>query len=300
MLGTQKGEKVRTWAIPVIAKRQVVVTINVKSQKKDAAKAVARAIVKLLEIYHYKREYTGVLGVSERESVCIVIGGSPNIPQNASIYQADVDRFLKNLPPVIDEKKAGELIEEAKFLFKKHIFTEDKRETPKEYAAGEEKHRQISAEFDAKRKAEELAFVNEWCLPEKIQIPEGMMSVYLEITFDDSDMGSDYFSSHRQVGQDMLLGIVHKQNETERTARSILAVYPELSSLNWQWKTEKYSMGHGNYLISEWTKTIPHKAYDGRTEVKIRFEIRFGTSKWTKEMYPYKNYKGTYSHAAAA
>ena len=290
----------RTWQIPVIAKRQVVATINVKSQKKDAAKAVAKAIVKLLEIDYYKRELTGVLGVSERESVCMVIGGSPNIPQNPAAYKADVDRFLKNLPPVIDEKKAEEIIEEAKFLFKKHVFTEDKRQTAKEHAEEEEEYSKISEEFDAGKKAEELAFVNEWCLPDKIYIPDGMMSVYLEITFDDSDMRSDYFSSHRQIGHDMLLGIVHKQNEAERLARSILARYPELSALGWQWKTEKYSMGHGNYLISEWTKTIPQKAYDGRTEVNTRFEIRFGTSKWTKEMYPYKNYKGAYPHAIAA
>ena len=52
-------------------------------------------------------------------------------------------------------------------------------------------------------------------------------------------------------------------------------------------------MGHGNYLMSEWLdEKVKQKAYDGREEVSIRFEIRF--DKWSKEFHPYKNYESPF------
>jgi hypothetical protein len=118
------------------------------------------------------------------------------------------------------------------------------------------------------------------------------MAVKLEITFDDSHPQSDYFAPHRQIWSDLCLGLAHKGPKTERLARAILAKYPELNKYKFTWHVENYSMGHGNYLISEHTGIrLKRGAYDGRQEVETRFEIRFDT--YSKEMHPYKNYSPT-------
>jgi len=123
-------------------------------------------------------------------------------------------------------------------------------------------------------------------------IPDEIMAVKLEITFDDSHPQADYFAPHRQIGSDLCLGLAHKGPKTERLARSILAKYPELNKYKFTWHVENFSMGHGNYLISEHTGIrMKHGSYDGRQEVETRFEIRFDT--YSKAMYPYKNYSSS-------
>ncbi len=272
----------RVWEVPVTSDLKV----RVKSQKKSEAERVAKAIDRLFRISSYRRELRGIYGTTEDETTYLVIGEKYPV-EKPELYKADLNEFIMSLPPVITDIQ--DVIQKAKFLFNKHIPTINKRETEEQAKARQEEEHKIHEEWEQKRNTEHDDFISQWGKPEKVAIPDGMMAVKLEITFDDSHPQSDYFAPHRQVGSDLCLGFVHKGPKTERLARSILAKYPELHKYKFTWHVENYSMGHGNYLISEYTGVrMKQRAYDGRQEVETRFEIRFDTH--SKEMHPYKNY----------
>lgn len=272
----------RVWEVTVTSD----IGIKVRSQKKREADQVAKAVDRLFNINSYRRELRGIYGRNEDETTYLVIGEKYPV-ENPEIYKADLNEFLATLPPVITDIQ--DVIRKAEFLFRKHIPTINKRETEEQARARQEKDNNIHEEWEQKRKYEHDAFISEWGKPEKVMIPDGMMAVKLEITFDDSHPQSDYFAPHRQIGSDLCLGLARKGPKTEKLAKSILAKYPELNKYKFTWHVENYSMGHGNYLISEHTGIrMKHGAYDGRREVETRFEIRFDT--YAKDMYPYKNY----------
>jgi len=273
---------VRVWEVAVTSD----IKIKVRSQKKREAERVAKAVDRLLSINSYRRELRGIYGKTEDETTYLVIGEKYPV-ENPELYKADLNEFLSFLPPIITEIQ--DVIQKAEFLFKKHIPTVNKRETEEQARARQEKDNKIHEEWEQKRNTEHDDFISVWGKPEKVMIPGGMMAVKLEITFDDSHPQSDYFAPHRQIGSDLCLGLTQKGPKAERLARSILAKYPELNKYKFTWHVENYSMGHGNYLISEHTGIrMKHGAYDGRQEVETRFEIRFDT--YVKEMHPYKNY----------
>lgn len=105
------------------------------------------------------------------------------------------------------------------------------------------------------------------------------MGIYLEISYDNFDGPSDYFDPFHSVGVDMLLGIVSSQAQTQALFRSVVDRYPELANLAWEWKTENYSMGRGNYLVSPFFSLMDDKGevirvrYSPRT-ARIRKDVR--------------------------
>jgi len=272
----------RVWEVPVTSD----IRIKVRAQKKREAEQVAKAIDRLFSINSYRRELRGVYGKTEDETVYLVIGEKYPVV-NPELYKADLTEFLGSLPAVITEIQ--DVIEKAAILFRKHVPTINRRETEEQAMERQERANTIHEGWEQKRKAQHDNFISEWGKPEKVMIPDEMMAVKLEITFDDSHPQSDYFAPHRQIGSDLCLGLVHKGPKTEKIARAILSRYPELNKYEFTWHVENYSMGHGNYLISERTGiSMRHGAYDGRQEVETRFEIRFDT--YSKEIYPYKSY----------
>ena len=114
--------------------------------------------------------------------------------------------------------------------------------------------RQRAARAQRKRLAEERdkLFIEIYGQPaaEPVTVPLGSMVVTLSLKFDNSDSMTDYFDRHASLSPDFALLVLKKQNETEKLARRALALVPDLSNLDWEWHTEKYSMGHGNYLES--------------------------------------------------
>jgi len=278
---------VRVWEVAVTSD----IGIKVRSQKKLEAERVAKSVDRLFSINSYRRELRGIYGKTEDETTYLVIGEKYPV-ENPELYKADLNEFLASLPPVITDIQ--DVIQKAEFLFKKHIPTVNKRETEEQAKVRQEKENKTHEEWEQKRNTEHDDFISEWGKPEKVTIPDGMMAVKLEITFDDSHPQSDYFAPHRQIGSDLCLGLAQKGPKTEKLARSILAKYPELNKYKFTWHVENYSMGHGNYLISDHTGIrLKRGAYDGRQEVETRFEIRFDT--YSKEMYPYKNYSSSYA-----
>lgn len=125
---------------------------------------------------------------------------------------------------------------------------------------------------------------------QSIEIPAGKIGVCLDVCFDDSDIMTDYFHRHSLVER-RLLAIVRKQSETERLARRIIEQVPELKDMEFDWHTEKYSMGHGNYLEATRShEARDHKAYDGREEVNCFYEVTFTYSGSSRHEIPHSKY----------
>ena len=151
---------------------------------------------------------------------------------------------------------------------------EELEERANKFKAVQEEQRQRQEEFDR----------------QSIEIPAGKIGVCLDVCFDDSDIMTDYFHRHSLVER-RLLAIVRKQSETERLARKILEQVPDLKDLEFDWHTEKYSMGHGNYLEAIRShETRDSKAYDGREEVNCFYEVTFTYSSSSAREIPHSKY----------
>lgn len=147
------------------------------------------------------------------------------------------------------------------------------------------------------------AFQAAYCEPiERIEVPHGKMAVCAVLTFDDSDISSDYFNRHVPLGV-TILAVVPKQSETERLARIAVAKYPELAGIEFEWKTEKYSMGHGNYLEQKGGFELPEgvgvrrngdKITHGSWEIQFEAPYRDGQPLHLK---PFKGWPGLLSQA---
>lgn len=263
-------------------------TIGVHAQK-DMAEQIIRRFQKLTRIHQYIKEISGVIGGEEHSSVLYTLFSPSGFPvQNEPEFKNAVAAFASSLPEVLTPQSAVPFIEQADAIFNKHIPVKDTRKTPEQIAESNARGEQFRAELKSKQEAWEA----QWCKPGgTITVPEGKMAVYLQMTYDDSDSMTDYFSPHASIGPGMLLGMVSRGPKTEKIARHVLAKYPDLAKLNWKWNVENYSMGHGNYLQSDWTDhKEPKHGYDGREEVTTRWEIEFWSHK--KEFDVYKDYPG--------
>ena len=103
-------------------------------------------------------------------------------------------------------------------------------------------------------------------------IPEDKRGVVLEICFDNSDPMSDYFDRHHCI-ETYLLAIIPDGREDERNLRTVIDQIPALKEIPFEWHTEKYSMGHGNYLESK-TTTETRTDEAGR-QIQCHYEIRY-------------------------
>lgn len=262
-------------------------TIGIKA-KKQLAEKIASEFKKVLDIRRYMKELNGVVGRDEHSCVLWSPFGPFNPPADEAAYEKKVNKLIASLPDLLTVDNGGPYITEARAIFSDHLPIVDKRSTMADETVRQAEMAVVVAQADMER-AEWRA---QFCQGDRqVSIPVGMMAVYLELTYDNSDIQTDYFDSHHQKGENMLLAIVPKQSERETLARRILSQYPELAKLTWEWKTENWSMGHGNYLISDWTDhEEDEKAYDGRDKVATRYEIRMNS--YQREMWAYRDYPG--------
>lgn len=160
----------------------------------------------------------------------------------------------------------------------------------------EEQERQRAAvrQHEQEREERHKAFLAENALsPEPIVIGEDEMGIILKFCYDNSDSMTDYFDRHASFGVDLLLAKCPKGAKTEKRARTALALYPELAALEWKWKTENYSMGHGNYLESggfEFPFKTGLQHYRGSAVTHGHYEITF--DKYSEKVVAYKHYPG--------
>jgi hypothetical protein len=105
-----------------------------------------------------------------------------------------------------------------------------------------------------------------------------MKAVQLTITRDDSDGMSDYYHPYATVTAFWLGFVGRRERETEALARLYANQVPELKALNLEWHTEKYSGGHGNFLVSEFVPDLATRNEGGK-EVSCpgRYVVEFGS-----------------------
>ena len=270
------------------------------NMRKEDAKRVAQDIGSMINVRKYFREINGVIGGESQESVLYVpFGGSGAGMTDESGYETAKAEFFASLPAEIGISESAEIVTRARAILYKYMPVKDDRLTQEQVT---ERKQKVSAMAEAQQ-ARVDTWRAEWCASNTpIEIPSDKMGITLEVTFDDSDSMTDYYNPHASIGETMLLALVKSRNQSERICRSGLELYPELAGLSWTWHTENYSMGHGNYLISEWVGKINRKAYDGRGEVTYRYEIRCRkyvptssinnrSGHWNR-LLPYKNYPG--------
>lgn len=92
-----------------------------------------------------------------------------------------------------------------------------------------------------------------------VHLSPGETGIVAVLCYDNSHYQSDYFDSHARLGVPLLVGTMRSTRETEAAARQAIRRFPGLSDEQhgWQWKTEKYSMGHGNYLTGSGVDVDP-------------------------------------------
>ena len=135
----------------------------------------------------------------------------------------------------------------------------------------------------------------------RVIIPEGSMAVTLCLKFNDTASQVDHFDYHAPLGcPDFLLLLTKKQPQGEHLARKALALCPELQNLDWQWKTERYAGGHGNYLASSYFPTpdalkehiTARKTFGNGAPDAVSWEIEFAAP-WrgdTLQLWPHKHF----------
>jgi len=166
----------------------------------------------------------------------------------------------------------------------------------------------VAAAAERRRQQEEQSakldqlFVGHYGQPgaAKVVVPHGMMAVTLSLCYDNSDSMTDYFDRHANLSPEFVLLVVKKQAETERLARKALTVaFPNPNDRpSFGWHTEKWSMGHGNYLDSsgfELPETLKNleTQYRGGAVTHGHWEIEFRRP-WSDgqelRLLPHRNY----------
>lgn len=141
----------------------------------------------------------------------------------------------------------------------------------------------------------------------QVTIPEGSLAVTLSLKFNDSAAQVDHFDYHAPLGCPAFVVLLVKKQaakarfaQTEHLARKALSACAELHALDWNWKSEKYVGGHGNYLISspiELPAAIREvlavrTTFGGQSVTRAFWEIQFA-SPWrgtALQLWPHKHY----------
>jgi hypothetical protein len=283
-----------------------------------------------LDREHYtKTQKSGIFGKTEgfdRESTMSVASymiGSADNPKRDDVTKAQ-EEIGARFNWTVSKDNANEIcqaIAAALPALQAARPVEDTRQTQEAADAERAKNLADNERSEAERKArmdaEHAKFIAHYGIsPETITVPDGMMPVIISLKFDNSDSMTDYFDRHASLGPDFLLGYVPKQAQTEALARRLLSRYPELAAVGehevegrkvsgFTWHTEKYSMGHGNYLDGTGFELPPdlqglRKAYRGGDVKHARWQVEFSyTGRYGADKYlPLKGYPGVNAVAA--
>lgn len=192
-------------------------------------------------------ELTGVIGQSERRCVLTTMGGSRSRADVAEAKQAIGERFGWQVTAQ-NVNALTQAVNDALVTLQQNRPIEDNRATPDAEAERRAELARTMAEQKAKGDKAAAAFIAHYGSGEKVTLHPGQVAVVARICFNNSDMMTDYFDAHASLSQPFVLAVVPKQAETERLARRGVEVSPLLSQVEFGWHTEKWSMGHGNYL----------------------------------------------------
>lgn len=198
---------------------------------------------------------------------------SPSKVKDPAKYEEDLRDLLCHMEDVQlpDLALAGKI----QAVFNKHEPVVDNRISAAQDAT-ERAERQKDMEADTRaREEEQAAVVAAYATkPEPLTLPADVQYITVQRYFNNSDSMSDYFDQHCTLDNlPFLLAVCDKKGpEREDRLRRVLALYPELAAHEWTWKSEKHSMGHGNYLES---KIIGESVKKGGPVVSWWWEISF-------------------------
>lgn len=164
-------------------------------------------------------------------------------PQNYEEIRTALDNCLtwaKSTIPVVDKRKSLEQLKAEHEAFVKRMEEESKAQ----------------AEFATK----------------SVEIPKGKRGIELSICYDDSDVMTDYHCPHREV-ESFLLAIIPEGKRLETTLRNVIERIPALKNIEWEWRKEDYSMGHGLYLMSK-SSPFPREI-KGKGAINCHGNIKF-------------------------
>lgn len=185
-----------------------------------------------------------------------------------AIRQAKVDRMKvkemvegwngKKLPKNMNLKALIELVTDEAILTREEKEREELREQHQQHLDRMDEEQRKAEEFKAR----------------SVLIPIGKRGVILNVCFDNSDPMTDYFDRHHSI-ESRLLAIIPEGREDEKSLRNVIDRIPALKEIPFKWHTEKYSMGHGNYLESETCPEERPHPYDKDRQVRCHYEITF-------------------------
>lgn len=219
----------------------------------------------IFRVSHYQRELTGITGEEERQSVFFTPFSALPLPDPEGM-EADREAFMAKITErkLRDDEVLG-LAAEALAIRNKHMPVVDKRQTRAEYDAQTAERNRAAAEAEAARSAETQGHRVRYADDNSAPVTWGakQMAILLQLTYDDSDPMTDYIAPHRRYGAPLLLTIVPAGARTEKRARGAVNRYANLAGYSWSWRTENWSMGHGNYLIAHNRTEIARKQATG-------------------------------------
>lgn len=219
------------------------------------------------------------------ESECVL---TDVFGKTSEAYEKEYIRLYSKFDGKITKATLPEFLAEAEKsleVIKKWRRVEDRRKTKDEL---EQQQAAAAVRIEEQRKKDE-EFNRQ-----SVEIGTGKMGIMLVECFDDSDMMTDYYSPHRPISE-RLLAIVKNQAQKESLARRIVEQVPDLKAIDFKWKTENYSMGHGNYLKAKTShRTSKQHAYrfnsgSDEGDVSVFYEIQFNVG-YPSQAIPHPDY----------
>lgn len=229
---------------------------------------------------------SGVIGEKEFSGTQTELTSSRQREDVAAVQESIGGQFEWTLTAA-NAAEVVKAIEAELEILKANRPVKDQRVTAEARSAARAESSRIAEEQKVKTDAAAAAFVSHYGNGQKVTVQPGQMAVTAQIHYDNSDSMTDYFDRHASLSQPFALLIVPKQAETERLARRGLAVSAALSALEFEWHTEKYSMGHGNYLESKGGFELPAELQGLRN--------RYGSGEGVKFAHWEITFRHTYS-----
>lgn len=258
--------------------------LNFQTAKHEAEAVRDYIEGKLVRLRDWKRELGGELNGRQYESEVMVIGGSNGLPlTDPDGYDQKMAEFFDWFPDPYVPADQPELLRRGREIRAAHMPIQDDRLTDEQVKQRQEK---IDAQEREHKERQEKICQQLGVGPEEIKTPDGMMAVYLQCTYNDSDVIAEHYHPDAGYGPPQLLAHVRKGARTEKLARQVIAKYPELARLNWQWKKSdgRYSTPH---LIGPSMGICEHLR--GRTD-KPNFIYRVYIDCFRENLPTYKNY----------
>ena len=245
----------------------------VLSGLKDEIKYFERTIHYGLSISSYIKELSGIVGGEERTATLMTLFTTNECKEG---YKEALEVLISELPAEINKTNYYDIKVKWNKYFDDFVCIRDERKTNDEIAERNRigKENQLKHEQESKERENKI---NLFRTPIDLALKnDSQMFLTIQAFRDDSDVMSDYFNAHHSASKEYAIAVVPKGNESENKLQSIVSSIPELKELTWKWHTEKYSMGHGNYLQSSKVGVIEGIiSYGGVKDPAYWYELTF-------------------------